>query len=232
MNLAAILLDFGGTLDSEGLHWSTQFALAFESAGLAIARDRLDAAFLAADRILEGLEEVEEMGLEAHVRRQAELMLAELELPGTRAEAIAARFCARSRLHLARSRELLAARRGALRFGVVSNFTPNLSRILDEEGLVELLEATVCSERVGVRKPDPEIFQIALEALGVAPGDAAMIGDSLPSDITPAKALGLTTVWIRGDRVFGKGDASAADAIVPDLASALAALEARAGGER
>jgi putative hydrolase of the HAD superfamily len=232
MTLRAALLDFGGTLDSEGLHWSTQLALAFEAAGLAIARERLDAAFLAADRILEGLEEVEELGLEAHVRKQAELMLAELELPGAGAEAIAARFCARSRLHLARSRELLTARRSALRFGVVSNFTPNLSRILDEEGLVELLDAIVCSERVGVRKPDPEIFQIALEALELEPGEAAMIGDSLPSDIMPAKALGLTTVWIRGDRVFGKGDEAAADHVVHDLAEALAALDGCAGAGR
>jgi putative hydrolase of the HAD superfamily len=224
--VSAVLLDFGGTLDSEGLHWSTQMALAFAAAGIELERDPLDRAFLAADRILEATEEVEEMGLEAHVTLQAELMLRELGHPIAPAPEIAARFCGRARVHLARSRELLAARRGALRFALVSNFTPNLSRILEEEGLGELIDVTVCSERVGVRKPDPEIFLLALEALGETPEQAAMIGDSLPSDIMPAKELGLTTVWIRGDRVFGAGDERAADEIVADLAAGLDCLGA------
>jgi FMN phosphatase YigB (HAD superfamily) len=55
---------------------------------------------------------------------------------------------------------------------------------------------------VGRRKPDPEIFQRALEALGVAPPEALFVGDTLASDIAGAAALGLRTcqaLWFRAD---------------------------------
>jgi putative hydrolase of the HAD superfamily len=55
---------------------------------------------------------------------------------------------------------------------------------------------------VGRRKPDPEIFQRALDALGVAPQEALFVGDTLASDIAGAAALGLRTcqaLWFRAD---------------------------------
>jgi len=72
-----------------------------------------------------------------------------------------------------------------------------------------------------VAKPNPEIFRWALSRLGISPRATAMIGDSLPSDIMPAKALGLTTVWLKGDVVFGPADEGAADYVVPNLEQAL-----------
>ncbi len=65
--LRGILVDFGGTLDSEGLHWSTQFALAFAAAGQPVERATLDRAFLTADRALEQRPGVEELSYGAHV---------------------------------------------------------------------------------------------------------------------------------------------------------------------
>ncbi len=220
--LRVVLLDFGGTLDSEGLHWSTQLALAFAAAGAGLARTELDRAFLAADRELEELPGVEALDLTGHVGEQARRMAAHLSLAPAVGERAAAAFLARARPHLERSHALLAGLRGPLRFGLVSNFTPNLQRILEETGLAAVLDAVVCSARCGLRKPDPAIFRLALSELEARPEEAAMIGDSLPSDIVPAKEVGLATVWLRGDQVFGRGDERAADAVVSDLASGLA----------
>jgi putative hydrolase of the HAD superfamily len=217
-----VLLDFGGTLDSEGLHWSTQFALSFEAAGVAVDRAALDRAFLDADQEIERTPGIETFGLEVHVRLQAQLMADALELatPGI-AEEVARRFVARARRHLRRNVEVLGRYRSVLRFALVSNFTPNLPLIVRETGLEDVLDSVVCSDKVGLRKPDPEIFRLALADLGVDPERAAMVGDSLVSDIMPAKALGLTTVWIRGDRVFVGGDETAADHVVFDLPEAV-----------
>ena len=122
---------------------------------------------------------------------------------------------------LAVSRGLLGKYRERFTFAIVSNFTPNLHVILDKEGVAPLVDHVFCSSSVGLRKPDPEIFRLALGKLGMAPREVAMVGDSLTADIMPAKALGLTTCWIRGDRVFIKGDEGAADHEVSGLGQAL-----------
>lgn len=219
----AVLLDFGGTLDSEGLHWSTQFALAFDAAQAVVTRDALDRAFLEADRELEGLADIAAIGLRGHVEEQARRMTRLLGLSDPAlAGRVAERFLARAGAHLRRNLGLLALYRDRVQFGLVSNFTPNLDRILEETGLAGVLDTVVCSARVGLRKPDPAIFRLALANLGVEPAEAVMIGDSLVSDIMPARSLGLTTIWIRGDRVFGRGDERAADHVAPDFAHALA----------
>jgi HAD superfamily hydrolase (TIGR01509 family) len=222
----ALLLDFGGTLDSDGEHWSTQLAHAFSAARLDVDRAALDQAFLAADRALSSLAGVAELGLEAHATEQARRMLDHLALDAAgRAERIGALFARRARTSLRRSIELLGAQRGRRRLALVSNFTPNLERIAREVGLRELLDVIVCSAVEGVRKPDAAIFALALERLGVVPSSATMIGDSLASDIAPAKALGLRTIWIRGDRIFVPADESTADHVVGSLADALAVLD-------
>jgi FMN phosphatase YigB (HAD superfamily) len=223
--LRGVLLDFGGTLDSEGLHWSTQFALAFAAAKLSVPRSALDQAFLAADRALEQLAEVETLGYRAHVEEQARLMLRALGLPPESAPLVADAFEQRARGYLRQNLALLEGSRQRFRFGLVSNFTENLSRILEETGLAPLLQAVLCSARVGLRKPDPAIFGAALDALGLPPEQVAMIGDSLASDIVPAKQLGITTIWLRGDQQFTAGDQRAADHVVGSLAEALRLCE-------
>lgn len=225
----AVLLDFGGTLDSAGVHWSTLLARAFVAAGVTLERRLLDQAFLAADQELARASDVAGLGLGAHVERQARLMLDRLGLEAARAPEIAGPVVAEARAYLARSRALLESHRVEFTFALVSNFTANLERIVAEVGIAPLLGAVLCSAVEGVSKPDPALFRRALERLSAAPAEAAMVGDSLPSDIMPAKALGLTTVWIRGDQVFGRGDESAADHVVPDLAGALDWLRAGSG---
>ena len=58
-------------------------------------------------------------------------------------------------------------------------------------------DAVVCSEDVRSYKPSAGIFQRALEAVGVTPDAAVHIGDSLHSDISGARGVGMRAVWIR-----------------------------------
>jgi putative hydrolase of the HAD superfamily len=51
------------------------------------------------------------------------------------------------------------------------------------------------SEEAGVAKPDPKIFEIALDRLGVGALETVMVGDSWINDIAGAAAAGLRTVW-------------------------------------
>jgi putative hydrolase of the HAD superfamily len=243
MGPRALLLDFGGTLDSDGVHWSTIYARALEAAGLHLPRELVDRAFLASERALEKRPGVARLGLGEHVTWQLGWMLQDLHTRTTAGDEeltpdvqpspaptpsllqdLARRILGPVRERLERSRRLLQRHRPGRRLALVSNFTPNLPLILGETGLDRLLDAVLCSAIEGVKKPDHTIFLRALERLGAQPAEAAMVGDSLASDIIPARELGLTTVWIRGDRVFVPADASAAQHTVGSLEAALELL--------
>jgi putative hydrolase of the HAD superfamily len=62
-----------------------------------------------------------------------------------------------------------------------------------------LLGAVVDSERVGILKPDPRIFMMALDGLGVKPTDAVFVGDSAARDMAGARALGMRHIWLTGE---------------------------------
>jgi len=63
-------------------------------------------------------------------------------------------------------------------------------------GLQECFAHTLISEEVGINKPQPEIFRIALELNHIQAPEALMIGDSYTSDIAGAKAAGIDQLWI------------------------------------
>ena len=100
---------------------------------------------------------------------------------------------------------LEALRELGLKLALVSNaFDPGwlLHRDLELMGLAERLDFSVFSSEIGRRKPDPAIFERALEALGVAPENALFVGDRLYEDVRGAAEVGMTTVqalWFRAD---------------------------------
>lgn len=62
-------------------------------------------------------------------------------------------------------------------------------------GLAPYVDELIASEDVGVSKPDPEIFQIALRRLRVGAPEAVMVGDAWENDIAGAEAAGIRAVW-------------------------------------
>ena len=91
---------------------------------------------------------------------------------------------------------LLQAMRGRAVTGVVTNNVANEQRLkIAACGFEPLLDAIVISEEVGVTKPDPRIFRIALEALGRPAAEAVMIGDAWQNDIEGARSAGIRPVW-------------------------------------
>jgi len=73
-------------------------------------------------------------------------------------------------------------------------------------GLLDYFEELhiAISSDLNVRKPNPIIFRHALDALGVAPEEAVMVGDSLGADVVGAKELNIVAVWKPSPRVFAQ----------------------------
>ena len=69
----------------------------------------------------------------------------------------------------------------------------------EHSGLAPYLTHTLISEEVGINKPQPGIFRIALERNGITAEEAVMIGDSYSSDIAGAIAAGIDQIWVKGE---------------------------------
>ena len=83
-----------------------------------------------------------------------------------------------------------------LKIGVVSNWDSRLQTISDGLGLTPLVDFIVISAQVGVRKPDPGIFRLALEKAGVRPEEAIHVGDLPEEDAEGARRAGVRPVLI------------------------------------
>jgi putative hydrolase of the HAD superfamily len=77
-------------------------------------------------------------------------------------------------------------------WGLPSEFPLRDMKLL---GLEEFFDDMVFSTDVGLRKPHPKVFKIALSNLQVAPEEAVFIGNSLRADIKGALGVGMRTVW-------------------------------------
>ncbi len=84
------------------------------------------------------------------------------------------------------------------RLGLVSNAgdDADVQTLVDQAGLRDYFEVILTSAALGIRKPNPRIFQTALDQLDCPPSRAAMVGDSLGADILGAKNAGLFSVWV------------------------------------
>lgn len=87
------------------------------------------------------------------------------------------------------------------RLGLISNFEGWLDEMLVELELGDVFETKVISGLVGIEKPDPEIYRLALKEANVDPAAAAHVGDSPGLDVEPASSVGIHTILIdRFDR--------------------------------
>jgi putative hydrolase of the HAD superfamily len=93
------------------------------------------------------------------------------------------------------------------RLGVVSNAEGRVERDLNGAGYAGLFETVVDSHLVGVEKPDPAIFRIALERMSAVAEGTVFIGDVPSVDVAGARAAGLTAVLLDRHDLYATVDA-------------------------
>ncbi|HEX4444270.1 MAG TPA: HAD family hydrolase [Galbitalea sp.] len=108
--------------------------------------------------------------------------------------------------------------------GVVANQEAGVVDDLKRDGVARFITVWGVSALVGIEKPSPEIFAWALDAVGVDAREAVHIGNRLDTDVRPARAVGLGTVWLmRGE---APAQPTAEQRAEPDLAvESLAGLD-------
>ena len=205
-----IIFDYGGTPDNNGDHWAQTLYDAY--ATLPCGQPDLDTfrrIYVFAER---------EMARRPIVRPNFTfydtiLVKARLELTewgvltpdeiDTYAAAIAKYCDNRARNCIDAARPVLDTLAAQYPMALVSNFYGNIESVLAEYGLKKYFPTVIESAVVGVRKPDPAIFALGIEALGTEAAHTRVGGDSISKDIEPARSLGCPTVWIKGRPWFG-----------------------------
>ncbi len=122
---------------------------------------------------------------------------------------------------------LSALKARGYQMGVIANQAPGADSRLERWGLLKFFDVVATSAEMGAAKPDREIFLRALNRANCRPEHAYMIGDRLDNDIAPAKALGMTTIWMmRGLAAYQspKNEAETPDFSVGSLSDLLKLL--------
>lgn len=205
--IRGIIFDYGGTLDSGGDHWSEIIWNGYVNAGVAVGKSEFRDAYVYAERELARVRHI----LPEHTFADMLLIKIRIELQQlvrqglfapqsveVKAKEIADYCDASARKFTSDAKKVLDVLKPGYPMVLVSNFYGNIESVLREYGLDGYFSKIVESAVVGVRKPDPKIFSMGVEALGMQPSEVLVVGDSYRKDILPALAIGCQAVWIKG----------------------------------
>lgn len=116
------------------------------------------------------------------------------------------------------------ARRAGLVTGVISNSNGTVRALMQHLGFAGDLDFVLDSSEVGIEKPDPRIFRLALEQARVAAGEAVYFGDLYSVDVLGARRVGMAAVLMDPDGCWGPRDCESA----PDVLAGVRLVLARA----
>jgi putative hydrolase of the HAD superfamily len=109
-----------------------------------------------------------------------------------------------------------------MKLGLISNGKKQFQREnLSALGIAEYFDTILISEEIGLRKPDPRIFQKGLDHLSVAAKESIFVGDHPENDVKAARTAGMLGVWKR-DEYWADAEA---DFIIDDLDELLYIIE-------
>ena len=133
--------------------------------------------------------------------------------------------------------ELLSGLRAQYRLGLICNTgrTPGamLKIVLQRLGVLDHFDVLTFSDVVGVRKPDPQIFSLTLDTLGVPPDRALHVGDDVSTDVRGARQIGMWAVLLGGlDASFPADERVRAIETLTELPRILDQVTGRGGSVR
>lgn len=216
--LKGIIFDYGGTIDSRGIHWSEVIWDGYRYAGIRIDKNVFRDAYVFAERELAKVRHI----LPHHnfhdlLRIKMRLELGWLAKNGyvcrdttaPFADAVADYCYRRAAECICEARPVLEELHRRYPMVLVSNFYGNVAAVLADFDLLRYFREIIESAVVGVRKPDPAIFAMGLSALKLPAENVLVVGDSYKKDIVPAISLGCRVAWLKG-----KGWTAEEDAVV------------------
>lgn len=219
----AILFDFGGTLDTDGIHWSEKFYEAYKYAQVDISKELLREAFVHSEKVISKIIKPDfdlRMTLFQQIYNQLEFM-EEKNILNSNINFLTHRivdYCYSAVVeNVKTSKKILEFVYNNYLLGLISNYYGNVKTVLHELDLKKYFSTIVDSAVVGFRKPDKQIFKLAISKLNAQADEAFMIGDSYNNDIVPSKSIGCSTIWINNKGWNTENEINDADFIIKTI---------------
>lgn len=193
-----IIFDFGGTLDGNGTHWRDRFfylikkqipALTWEQFEYADHRSIAD--FVADERTKSRTLRESAETILSGINHYLPIGIIDLALTTEQ-------FCQPAEEFLKRNRDFLEKLASSYRLGVISNNFGNTQGWCDEYELTPLLDTVIDSTVVGIEKPDPKIFYLALDEMGISSKNSVYVGDTFSDDVVGSNQAGMFSAWLVG----------------------------------
>ena len=216
MTLRAVLFDLDGTLRHTRPSWPDVFLDTAKRHGVPVTPETRRRLKRWAHRFWASSDELREM-IRAHgegeafwlayTRRRLEILGCSPE----EAETLAARILAELQAMDGQLPDVVppqvpatlqTLRQQGYRLAVLTNRSEPLNGYLSEIGLEGFFDLALVAGEIGVWKPNPAVFHHALEQLGVAPHEAAYVGDNLYADVMGAQAAGLHPILLDPEGLF------------------------------
>jgi len=225
--IKGIIFDYGGTIDSNGKHWAEVLWESYQFQNVPVTKEQFREAYVYGERYLATNHVIEpEDNFHVLLHKKVTLQIKYLENKGFLTDknkseayilAISEQCYNFVRNLLRKEIPILATLKDRYPMVLVSNFYGNVQSVLGDFGLSGYFDSVIESAVVGIRKPDPAIFRLGIEALGLSPSSVVVIGDSYEKDIVPATKNGCHTIWLKGIG-WDKDDENAkADLIISDF---------------
>lgn len=205
----ALIFDYGGTLDTRGRHWAHVIWDGYKEARIPVSEEQFREAYVYAERALakapivlptDNFRDLMQKKLEVETQHLVEMGVWQPTVGERRrlSDQVALYCYEQARLTVMESRETLIRLHEHYPMVLVSNFYGNIQTILQDFQLSEFFPQVIESAVVGVRKPDPAIYQLGIDAIGLPAEEVMVVGDSYGKDIVPAKRIGCHAAWFEG----------------------------------
>ena len=232
--IQGVIFDYGGTIDTDAMHWAAVLWGSYQGNQVPVDKESFRQAYVHGERTL-AREPLVKPTHDFHqvLRRKTGIQMRYLWERGLLpSEEEAARMaervaddCHQVVLHtLERTRPVVTHLATMYPLVLVSNFYGNIQHILRQYGLSDSFSQVIESSVVGVRKPNPTLFRLGVDALELPAEEVMVVGDSLTKDILPSESIGCKTLWLKAKGWTDKEDTTVRPDIITSLAQVLQSL--------
>lgn len=228
-DIQGVIFDYGGTIDTNSRHWAEVLWEKYKELQVPVDKPVFREAYVHGERTLARQPLVKREDnfydvLRIKTRVQMDWLVENGILP--REKAVAENYASRIADAcyayvlevLKRTRPVVKTLSEHYKLVLVSNFYGNIQAVLKDFGLDGFFSRIVESSVVGVRKPDPAIYRLGVEAMGLPAGQVLVVGDSFSKDVVPAKKVGCKVAWLKGEGWGNEEtDDSLPDVVITDL---------------
>lgn len=228
-DIQGVIFDYGGTIDTNSRHWAEVLWEKYKELQVPVDKPVFREAYVHGERTLarQPLVKPEDNFydvLRIKTRVQMDWLVENGILPCEKAvaENYASRIADACYAYvlevLKRTRPVVKTLSEHYKLVLVSNFYGNIQAVLKDFGLDGFFSRIIESSVVGVRKPDPAIYRLGVEAMGLPAGQVLVVGDSFSKDVVPAKKVGCKVAWLKGEGWGNEEiDDSLPDVVITDL---------------